>query len=235
MATGVTSSHCKGTAAWSRRNHPSRGCKESSSCCKDWDRGIPIRMLHGVVGTKAEQSRMRRAMRAGVFTICLHLSFLLLPRMTVQNNSVINTSFHPLPTWECERCLFSCYLGKRLSAQASIFKGFLGVSGGTLPRIGILTQMKTGLSGEWGAWILTKMCYLQACHRLAVTPVSEVVLASCHLAAQPTASRASSRGIVWDCLYSKHGAAGWENNILYHHRPFLLLPARRVESGLALK
>lgn len=80
--------------------------------------------------------------------ICVHLSFLLLPRMTAQNNSVINTSFEPLPTWECETCLFSCYLGKRLLAQASIFKDFLGVSGGTLSYIGILTQMKTGLSGE---------------------------------------------------------------------------------------
>lgn len=65
-----------------------------------------------------------------------------------------------------------------------------------------------------------KICCLQACHGLMVTSVSKVVLAFCHRPAQLKASLASSGDIVWSCLYSKHGAADWENEIQYHLDPF---------------
>lgn len=44
-------------------------------------------------------------------------------------------------------CL-NCYCGKHLSVQASIFEDFLGVARGMLPYIGILMQIRPGLSGE---------------------------------------------------------------------------------------
>lgn len=36
--------------------------------------------------------------------------------------------------------------------------------------------------------------------------------------------------IVWSCLYSKYGAAGWENEIWYHLEPFLYASCTESET-----